>query len=84
MRFVPIKSIDQQARLSWHRVREGYKMEHLAIDNRLRGLLAEFGIVVAKSESALRAALADPDQLTGLPAEMRELIADLNAHWQQV
>lgn len=25
MRFVPVKDIDQQARLSWHRVREGYK-----------------------------------------------------------
>jgi len=47
MRFVPMKSIEQQARLSWHRVREGYKAEALAIGNRLRGLLAEFGIVVA-------------------------------------
>lgn len=44
MRFVPVKSIEQQARLSWHRVREGYKVEGLAIGNRLRGLLAEFGI----------------------------------------
>ena len=43
MRFVPVKAIDQQARLSWHRVREGYKTEWLAIGNRLRGLLAEFG-----------------------------------------
>ncbi|SRR5579875_745907 len=29
MRFVPVKDIDQQARLSWHRVREGYKAEPL-------------------------------------------------------
>ncbi|MGH8320974.1 MAG: IS110 family transposase, partial [Gammaproteobacteria bacterium] len=35
MRFVPVKSIEQQARLSWHRVREGYKTESLAISNRL-------------------------------------------------
>jgi len=27
MRFIPVKSADQQARLSWHRVREGYKVE---------------------------------------------------------
>jgi transposase len=54
MHFVPIKNIDQQARLSWHRVREGYKVEALAISNRLRGLLAEFGIVMAKSDKALR------------------------------
>jgi transposase len=24
MRFVPVKSVEQQARLAWHRVREGY------------------------------------------------------------
>src|SRR5690606_22553262 len=40
MRFVPVKMVEQQARLSWHRVREGYKVEGLAIGNRLRGLLA--------------------------------------------
>ena len=53
MRFVPVKSVEQQARLAWHRVREGYKTESLAIGNRLRGLLAEFGIVVAKNDRML-------------------------------
>ena len=67
MRFVPIKSVEQQARLAWHRVREGYKAESLAIGNRLRGLLAEFGIVIANSDVALRRALADLDQHAALP-----------------
>lgn len=49
MRFVSVKRVDQQARLSWHRVREGYKAQGLAISNRLRGLLAEFGIAIAGS-----------------------------------
>ena len=80
MRFVPVKTIDQQARLSWHRVREGYKVESLAIGNRLRGLLAEFGVVVAKSDHALCVALADLDQHTALRPEMRELLRDLSAH----
>jgi transposase len=53
MRFVPVKSVDQQVRLSWHRVREGYKVESLAIGNSMRGLLAEFGIIVAQSDLAL-------------------------------
>lgn len=34
MRFVPVKSVEQQVRLSCHRVREGYKTELLAISNR--------------------------------------------------
>jgi transposase len=81
MRFVPVKDVDQQARLSWHRVREGYKVESLAIGNRLRGLLAEFGIVVAKSDVALRRVLADLDQQTALPGEFKELLRNLSAHW---
>ena len=84
MRFVPVKSVEQQARLAWHRVREGYKTESLAIGNRLRGLLAEFGIVVANSDLALRRTLADLDQHAALPGEFKELIRDLDAHWRQV
>jgi transposase len=83
MRFVPVKDVEQQARLAWHRVRQGYKAEALAIGNRLRGLLAEFGIVVAKSDVALRRVLADIDQAE-LPAEFKELIRGLEAHWAQV
>jgi transposase len=41
MRFVAVKRVDQQARLAWHRAREGFKTECLALTNRLRGLLAE-------------------------------------------
>jgi transposase len=70
--------------MSWHRVREGYKAESVAIGNRLRGLLAEFGIVVARSDLALCRILADPDQQTALPSELKELIGDLAAHWRQV
>ncbi len=84
MRFVPVKSVEQQARLTWHRVREGYKAESLAIGNRLRGLLAEFGIVVATSDLALRRVLADLDAHDGLPGEFRELLRDLAAHWAQL
>lgn len=83
MRFVPIKTIDQQTRLCWHRVREGDKTESLAISNRLRGLLAEFGCVVPQSDSALRQVLADLS-VYDLPAELVELLMDLNQHWQQV
>jgi transposase len=83
MRFVPVKTLDQQIRLSWHRVREGDKTESLAISNRLRGLLAEFGCVVPQSDSALRQLMAD---LTtqDLPAELMELLGELNHHWKQV
>ena len=84
MRFVPVKDIDQQVRLSWHRVREGYKAESLAIGNRIRGLLAEFGVIVAQSDVALRRLLGDLDAQGGLPAELKELLRDLAEHWKQL
>lgn len=84
MRFVPLKSLDQQVRLSWHRVREGYKVESLAIGNRLRGLLAEFGVIVAQSDLALRRLLADLDAQRGLPSEFKELLRELAAHWDRL
>ena len=43
MRFVPVKSLEQQSDLSLHRVRQGFVEERTATLNRLRGLLAEFG-----------------------------------------
>ncbi|MEK5756750.1 IS110 family transposase, partial [Acinetobacter variabilis] len=84
MRFVAVKTVDQQARLSWHRVREGYKAEGLAISNRLRGLLAEFGVVVARSDHSLRRALGDEAIRTQLPTMLHGVLDDLQQHWQQV
>ncbi len=84
MRFVAVKTVDQQARLSWHRVREGDKTEGLAISNRLRGLLAEFGTVVARSDRALLAAVGDAAVRETLPAMVCELIDGLLDHWRTV
>ena len=57
MRFVPVKSIEQQGVMAVHRVREGIKEERTACINRIRGLLAEFGLVFPQSPKALRQVL---------------------------
>ena len=46
MRYVPPKTLDQQAVLTLHRMRQGYVEEHTALINRIRGLLSEFGHVL--------------------------------------
>src|SRR5512143_2607284 len=46
MRFVPIKHAEQQAVLSLHRAREGFVKARTAQANQIRGLLAEYGIVI--------------------------------------
>ena len=59
MHFVPVKTIEQQSMLCVHRLREGLKAERTGCINRIRGLLAEFGLVFAQSPAALQAVLAD-------------------------
>ena len=66
MRFVPIKSEEQQALLSLHRVRQGFIQERTATINRIRGLLSEFGIVLAqKAATVRREAAAHLEDLPG-------------------
>ena len=48
MRFVPIKSMEQQAMLMLHKNRELLVKQRTMSVNALRGHMAEFGIVVAK------------------------------------
>ena len=59
MRFVPIKTTQQQGLMSIHRLREGFKEERTACINRIRAVLVEAGLAVAKSPKVLRAVLAD-------------------------
>jgi transposase len=46
MRFVPVKTAEQQAVLVLHRARQGFVKARTAQANQIRGFLAEFGIVI--------------------------------------
>lgn len=46
LRFVPIKTAEQQAMLALHRARQGFVKARTAQANQLRSLLAEFGLVL--------------------------------------
>ena len=73
MRFVSVKTVEQQAILAWHRMRQGWIEERTALLNRVRGLLAAFGLVAGRSPAVLIAAMprivdeaAAPDKATRL------------------
>jgi transposase len=53
MRFVPIKTVDQQAALSLHRSRELLVRQWIQLGNALRALLSEFGIVAGQGKAGL-------------------------------
>lgn len=58
MRFVAIKTEDQQAALMLHKARDLLIRERVRASNALRGHLAEFGFVFPVGEAGLREALA--------------------------
>jgi transposase len=82
MRFVPVKSAEQQAVLTLHRVRQGFITERTATINRIRGLLAEFGVVMPlRSITVQRQALQAAE---ALPHLARRAVEDLYAHVREL
>jgi transposase len=75
MRFVPVKSIEQQSELLVHRARQGFIQQRTATLNRIRGLLSELGIVLPlKAATVRREALL---QLEDLPGWCNMVVGDL-------
>ncbi len=54
MRFVPVKEIEQQDIQSLHRARELLVKQRTALSNQIRGLLGEYGLVVAQGVHRIR------------------------------
>jgi transposase len=86
MRYVPIKSIEQQDIQNFHRQRERIKKERTALVNQVRGLLAEYGVVINKGVSAVRNALPEilEDAENGLTPLTREIFAELQEELRSI
>lgn len=79
MRFVAVKSVAQQDVQALHRIRSQCVEQRTAKVNLIRGLLAEYGIVIAQQVNNLRRALVDllEDAENGLTMSFRDLLAGL-------
>ena len=86
MRFVPVKSEEQQATRMLHRVRDQLIGQRTATINALRGHLAELGIVAAQRQAGLRQLLAVLGDLEDdrIPPLAREVMQMLVAHLRQL
>ena len=58
-RFVSLKRADEHDLQALHRLRRGYIGERTALTNRLRGLLAEYGVIVPTGIASLRRRLPE-------------------------
>lgn len=97
MRFVAIKTVDQQVMQSEHRIRSRLVRARTSLGNEIRGLLAEFGIVVSVGIGQLRKALPIIgeneelkltarfiQQLNELAEELRQIDDRITAHDKRI
>lgn len=82
MRYVSVKNVEQQGILSIHRARAGFVKSRTAQANQIRGLLAEFGIVIPPGIRSITKQMPEilEDGENGLPGMMRELMCRLTEH----
>ncbi len=86
MRFVAIKNAQQQAILAVHRARQGLVKARTAQANQIRGLLGEFGMVIAQGISHIGKRLPEilEDAENELPGSLRQLLRRLHEQLQHL
>jgi transposase len=75
MRFVPVKSAEQQANSMVLKVRETLIGQRTQLINTLRGHAAEFGVIAGKGTSRIAPLLEAIEVETTIPSEAREMLA---------
>jgi transposase len=81
MRFVPVKSVDQQGVLVLHRTRHLLTRQRTMAGNALRGALAEFGIVAAPGVKGLRELMRELPAAP-IPEPARAALSLLAVQWE--
>jgi transposase len=83
MRFVAVKTVEQQDLQAVHRIRSELIKQRTAKGNQIRGLTSEFGLIAPRELSQLRMAIPRwlEDEKNGLSARFRRLLDGL---WQDL
>ena len=86
MRFVAVKTPEQQAVLHLHHGRQLLVRQRVALSNHIRGVLSEYGIVVPQGVKVLSRQLPEilEDAENTLPMLARHLLAELKAEHDQL
>lgn len=86
MRFVAIKTADQQSVLALHRARQGFVKARTAQANQIRGLLAEFGLVLPQGIRHITQSVPPliEDAKNDLPGAFAQLILQLLGHFKEL
>ncbi len=86
MRFVPVKTVEQQSALALHRARQAFVKARTAQANKIRGLLGEYGVIVPQGIAYVtqRVPQLIDDATNELPGVFVQLIARLLEHLREL
>ena len=84
MRFVPVKTAEQQAALMLAGLREQMVARRTQLSNAIRGYAAEFGVTAAKGLDKVEPLLAQISRDESVPALARELFAMQGGEYAQL
>jgi transposase len=84
MRFVPVKTVEQQAALMLVGVRDRLVRNRTQLSNAIRGHAGEFGLIAAKGKAHLEPLLERIQADQSLPSLARELFAALAKEYAQL
>jgi transposase len=86
MRFVPVKNVEQQGLLALHRARQGFVKARTAQANQIRGLLAEFGLIIPQGISHIARRVPEllEDATNEMPGAFRLLVQRLLEHLKEL
>lgn len=84
LRYVPVKTAEQQEILALHRLRERLKAQRIQLTNQTRGLLAEFGIVFAQGHAAFRRMLVTVDERASWSPRFQATLARVADEYRRI
>lgn len=85
-KFVQIKTLEQQDMQSIHRVRDRLVSSRICLSNQIRGLLLEYGIVIPKGFSKLKAKVIEllSEESNLVTMVIKEILADIYEEFKQL
>lgn len=84
IRFVPIKTIQQQEIMAMHRLRERWVKSRTQVSNQARGLLSDFGIIFPQGYKSFREAMLAIQENDLLSFSFRQTMLDLYDEFNQI
>jgi transposase len=85
MRFVPVKTCEQQAARGLHRARELLVRQRVQLGNAIRGLAGEFGLVEREGRAGFERLLAAIQADDGpVPEPLRQALIGLAGQWDRL